>query len=317
MPSYTNINTTNWNYTDLDIAQKFLFFNVLKDGRIHVFLPPVVKIPPSSYTSSGVLIKDVDISSDLSLRIFLPSCTSSGIKLPVFFYIHGGAYCTGSAFSEEYTRFVADITVKANVISVSIEYSLFPERKLPACYDQVWAALQWVASHNNGSGPDPWINHHADLHRIFISGDSVGGNMSHFLLAKVGSLGMGLPGYAKVEGMILIHPYFAERDENWMYMCPNNEGPQDSRMKPAVEDLARIGCNKVLVIVAENDRFGLYNIGANYVEDLKSSGWEGTVEMMVNKGKDHCFMFSDHLDAEAVAVRKRIVSFINNEDLES
>ena len=224
MPSYANLNTSDWNYTDSDIAQKFLFFNVLKDGRIHVFMPPVVKIPPSSYTSPDVLIKDVDISLDLSVRIFLPSCmstnsactTSAGNKLPVFLYIHGGAYCTGSAFSEEYTHFVADITVKANVISVSIEYSLFPERKLPACYEQVWAALQWVTSHNNGSGPDPWINHHADLHRIFISGNSVGGNMSHFLLSKVGSLG--LPGDANVEGMILIHPYFAEGDENCMYV---------------------------------------------------------------------------------------------------
>ena len=73
-----------------------------------------------------------------------------------------------------------------------------------------------MASHNNGSGPDTLINHHADLHRIFISGDSVGGNMSHFWLAKVGSLG--LLGEAMVEGMILIHPYFAEGDENCMYV---------------------------------------------------------------------------------------------------
>ena len=57
-------------------------------------------------------------------------------------------------------------------------------------------------------------------------------------------------------------------------MCPNNEGPQDPKMKHAVEDLARIGCNKVLVILAESDRFGLYNIGEKYMEKFEDQ-WLG------------------------------------------
>ncbi|XP_057528208.1 probable carboxylesterase 5 [Amaranthus tricolor] len=310
MPSYTNPETTNLHYSESDIAQKFLFFNVLKDGRIHILQPPVKKIPPSSYPSSDALIKDVEITPDVSARIFLPkTCISStGRKLPVLLYIHGGGYCMNSAFSEDYTRFMADISSEANVIAVSVEYGLFPERPIPACYDDSWAALQWIAAHSNGSGPDPWIHGYADLGKIFVGGDSAGGNISHYLLAKVGS--MGLTGDSKVEGMILIHPYFGEDDKMWMYMCPKNEGPQDYRMKPAVEDLARIGCGRVLVLLADHD--GLYGVGRMYADELIKSGWKGKVEIMVNEGKDHCFLIADHLDPEAVAVRKRIASFIQN-----
>ncbi|CAO2821036.1 unnamed protein product [Amaranthus hypochondriacus] len=101
----------------------------------------------------------------------------------------------------------------------------------------------------------------------------------------------------------------------------SSRGAARSRKKGARKNksMSSIGCecDKVLVILAENDRYGLYNIGENYVKELKISGWEGTVEMMVNEGKDHCFMLSDHLNPQPVTVRKRIVSFIYNQDLES
>lgn len=313
MSSNTNPSDSEWDYSESDIAQKFYFFNVLKDGRIHVLSPSIEKVPPSFGSAIGVLIKDVEISSDVSARIFLPSsaptssCTTQ--KLPVLFYIHGGGFCKRSAFSEEYSRFVSDIVIEANVIGVSVEYGLFPMRPIPACYDDSWAALQWVASHSNGSGSEPWINDYADLHRIFVGGDSAGGNISHTLLAKVGS--MGLPGDAKVEGMILVHPYFGEDDKMWMYMCPTNQGPKDPRMKPAVEDLARIGCERVLVLLAEHDV--LYGVGKMYAEELIKSGWKGTVEIMENKDREHCFHISNHLDLEAVAIRKRITSFITHQ----
>uniref|UniRef100_A0A803MTW2 Alpha/beta hydrolase fold-3 domain-containing protein n=1 Tax=Chenopodium quinoa TaxID=63459 RepID=A0A803MTW2_CHEQI len=254
-----------------DIAQKFLFFNVLKDGRIHVLCPPShkVKVPPSFGSTADVVVKDVQISSDVSVRIFLPSsyasanaCTTH--KLPVVLYIHGGGFCMQSAFSEDYTRFGSQITAEANAMVVSVDYGLFPTRPIPACYEDSWTALEWVTSHSKGSGPEPWINDHADLRRIFVGGDSAGGNISHTLLSKVGSLG--LQGDAKVEGMILIHPYFGEDDKMWMFMCPTNLGPKDPRMKPAVEDLARIGCDRVLVLLAEKDV--LYGVGKMYVDEL-------------------------------------------------
>uniref|UniRef100_A0A803MTW4 Alpha/beta hydrolase fold-3 domain-containing protein n=1 Tax=Chenopodium quinoa TaxID=63459 RepID=A0A803MTW4_CHEQI len=229
-------------------------------------------------------------------------------KLPVVLFIHGGGFCMRSAFSEDYTRFGSHITADANVIVVSVEYGLFPARPLPACYDDSWAALEWVASHSKGTGPEPWLNKYGDLSRIFVSGNSAGGTMSHTLLAKVGSIG--LPEGAKIEGMILLHPYFAEGDKMWMFMCPTNVGPKDPRMKPAVEDLARIACGRVLVVLAEKDF--LYGVGKLYVDELINSGWNGKVEVMENKEKEHCFNINDHTDPEASVIRQRIVSFIHN-----
>lgn len=216
-----------------------------------------------------------------------------------------------SAFSMEYTRFVSLVVAEANIMAISVEYSLFPKRHIPACYDDCWAALQWVASHCKGNGPESWINNYADLTRIFVGGDSAGGNISHNLLTKVGY--MGLSEGAKIEGMILIHPFFWEGEKMWMYMCPTNEGPRDRRLIPDVEDLARIGCGRVLVFVAEKDV--LYDAGNNYVDELIKSGWKGKmVEIMVNKDKEHCFHLYDYLDPEAFAIRRGMSSFINHQD---
>ncbi|XP_021774098.1 probable carboxylesterase 7 [Chenopodium quinoa] len=310
----TNKSESEWNYSESDIAQKFLLFNVLKDGRVHVLTPPAESVPPSFGTTPDVLTKDVEISTEVFARISIPSSASTNActtqKLPVVFYLQGGGFCKQYAFSEDSTRFGSDIAAEANVIFITIKYGIFPARPLPACYDDSWAALQWLASHSKGTtGPEPWINDYADLGRIFVGGNSAGGNICHTLLAKAGS--MGLPGDAKVEGMILIHPYFGEDDKMWMYMCPTNEGPQDPRMKPAVEDLPRIVCGRVLVVLAEKDV--LYGAGNMYAEELIKSGWKGTVEIMENKDKDHCFNFSNFMDLEAIAIRQRIASFIHNQ----
>ncbi|KNA10740.1 hypothetical protein SOVF_141730 [Spinacia oleracea] len=157
MSSSTTITSeppSEWNYTDSDIAHKFLFFNVLKDGRVHILLPSPPEVPPSYGSTYGVSVKDVEITTDVSVRVFLPSSASSTTeKLPVLLYIHGGGFCMLSAFAEEYTRLCSIIASQSNVIIVSVDYGIFPARPLPACYDDSWAALQWLASTS-----EPWIN---------------------------------------------------------------------------------------------------------------------------------------------------------------
>ncbi|KAK9724494.1 hypothetical protein RND81_05G076800 [Saponaria officinalis] len=304
-----------WNYKKEDISENFFFFNLLKDGRVHVLAPDTsdtIKIPPSDDVTTGVKIKDVVISDDVTARVFLP-LSRAGEKLPVLLYVHGGAFCMGSAFSVEYTRFLTTVAAQSNVVAVSVEYGLFPTRVIPACYDDAWLALQWLASHGDmnvsEAGQDPWITDHADLTRIFVGGDSAGGNICHTLLVRVGKLG--LQGGARVKGMLLIHPYFDEGDRIWMYMCPTNEGPRDPRMKPAPEDLAKIGCDRVLVLVGGKDE--LKGAGKTYMEELSKSGWKGSIEFVENVDKEHCFHLSDYLDHEALAINDRIKSFINYE----
>ncbi|KAK9665641.1 hypothetical protein RND81_14G125600 [Saponaria officinalis] len=309
-----------WDYTEKDIARKFPFFNVLKDGRVHVLASQGsenLKVPPSDDHVTGVRIKDVKISSNLAARVFLPPSPSR--KLPLLLYAHGGGFCMYSAFSARYTRLLTSYVAQSNIIAVSVEYRLFPDHPISVCYDDSWTTLLWIASHYDplsdvfNQGPcEPWIRDYADLKRIFVGGNSAGANISHTLMTNVRKFG--LPGDAKVEGMILVHPYFAENDKLWMYMCPTNEGPRDPRMKPVLEDMAELRCDRVLVVVAEKD--ALKNVGVKYVEELKKSGWKGKVEFLENRGRVHGFHTSNFKDSEALVIDQRIRSFILDEKLE-
>lgn len=214
-----------------------------------------------------------------------------------------------SAFSTTYHNFVSNVVAEANVIAVSVEYGLFPDRPIPACYEDSWAVLKWVATHIDGNGPDAWINDHADLKRVFIGGDSAGANITHTLTYRVGS--NGLEG-VKVVGSILVHPFFGgmEDDNMWMYMFPENKGLEDPRLKPGIEDLARLGCERVLVFLAEKDH--LLEVGKTYVEDLKKSGWGGTLEIVETEGEEHCFHLFNPKSDKALDLVNKFVSFLKH-----
>ena len=91
-------------------------------------------------------------------------------------------------------------------------------------------------------------------------------------------------------------------------MCPTNGGLQDPWLKPPAEDLARLGCEWVLIFVAEKDF--LKPVAMNYYEDLKKSGWKGTVELVETHGEGHSFYFDNHKCEKAVELINKFVSFI-------
>ncbi|XP_062177953.1 2-hydroxyisoflavanone dehydratase-like [Alnus glutinosa] len=297
---------------DSEIIHKFHFFDVYKDGRVVLHRPFSEKIPPSDDPITGVRSKDVIISTKppVSARIFLPKSADTTQKLPVLFYVHGGGFCMLSAFSPHYHSFLNNFVAEANVIAVSVEYGLFPTRPIPACYEDSWAGLQWVASHSNRNGPEPWLNDHADFQRVFVGGDSAGGNISHTLAFRVGTIG--LPG-VKLVGAVLVHPYFGgtEDDQMWLYMCPTNSGLEDPRMNPNAGDLARLGCERVLIFVAEKDH--LRDPGKRYYEKLKKSGWVGSVELVENLGEEHCFHLHKPEYEKAVDLFTKFVSFVKQD----
>ena len=297
--------------TQNQILHEFRFFRVHKNGHIEKF-QSTDKTPPFDDKVTGVQSKDVVVSSEpaISARIFLPKIQDPTRKLPVLFYVHGGGFCFESAFSPKLHNYVTTLSSEADVIAVSVEYRLAPEHPIPACYEDSWAALQWVAAHANRNGPEAWLNEHADLDRVFVAGDSAGGNISHYLASRVGS--DGLPG-VKLVGAVLVHPYFGGTDDDkmWLYMYPGNGGLQDPKLKPAVEDLARLGCERVLVFVAQKDH--LREVGWSYYEELKKSGWGGSVEIVENEGQGHCFHIEDLSYVKAQALIKRFVSFLKED----
>ncbi|KAL4350147.1 hypothetical protein HN51_031207 [Arachis hypogaea] len=293
-----------------EIFHEFDFFVVYTDGTVEVLRPPPAFVPPFE-----LHIKDAEIITTtndprLTARLFLPK-NPDNKKLPVVLYFHGSGFCSRSALSPEYTNHLADIANQSNVLAVSVEYSKFPARPPPACYEEAMASLDWIALHANGAGPEPWLNDYADLQRVFVAGNSAGGNITHYVVSKVGKTGP--PNGINVEGAIMVHPFFGGlgEDRQWLYMCKDNKGPEDPRLKPAAEDLNTLGCRRVLVCVAETDP--LRPAGENYFRDLKNSSWGGRVELELNKGIGHSDQVYKPYDENSRLVVPRIATFIKQQ----
>ncbi|KAG5548120.1 hypothetical protein RHGRI_013726 [Rhododendron griersonianum] len=225
---------------------------------------------PSDYATpavdpqTGVESKDVVISPETGVkaRIFLPKIDGPDqTKLPLLVHYH---------------------------VTISVDYRLAPEHPLPTAYDDSWSALQWIATHLNGKGPELWLNEYVDYGRIFLTGDSAGANIAHHLAVRIGATGF--EGF-HVCGAVIVHPYFAvsEPDKMIEFLYPGSSGTDtDPKLNPKADpDLEKMSCEKVLVFVAEKDWFKPR--GVEYCETLKRSGWKGNVELVESEGENHFF----------------------------
>lgn len=298
-----------------EVAHEYLpYFRAYKDGRVERFFGSD-RVPVSlDGSQNGVCSKDVVIVSEtgLSARIFIPAgATKPGQKLPLVVYYHGGGFFMGTPFCSAYNNSVSSLAAKANAIAVSVDYRLAPEHYVPVAYEDSWAALKWVASHCNGEGPEAWLNNYADFHRVFLAGDSAGGNMVHNMAiqASVEDLNG-----VKLSGICLIQPYFGRQDGGvdkwWTFVCPTTSGSDDHRINPSVDSrLSSLRCNRVLICVAEKDN--LKERGLFYDETLRDSEWVGEVEIAETEGEDHVFHLFNPNSEKAVALLEKIASFIN------
>ncbi|KAL2242579.1 2-hydroxyisoflavanone dehydratase [Sesamum indicum] len=320
--------TTKEVLTDLSPVIK-----VYTDGTVErLFGSPHVPPSPEDPTT-GVSSKDVSISPAVSARLYLPKLTHPTQKLPILVYYHSGAFCLESAFSFFHHRYINLLSAEAEALVVSVEYRQAPEHPLPAAYEDSWDALQWVCSHvldQTLLEKDQWITDHGDFTRVFIGGDSAGGNIAHNIALRAGS--ESLPGNVKIIGGILSHPYFwgsnpignepkVDIEENfmyrlWLFVYPFSPGGIDN---PLINPLAKgapslsgLGCSKILVCLAEKDQ--LTARGLVYVEEVKKSGWKGEVEVTVVEGEDHCFHIYDPetQTPSAKNLIRRLASFISH-----
>ncbi|CBI32435.3 unnamed protein product, partial [Vitis vinifera] len=165
-----------------------------------------------------------------------------------------------------------------------------------------------------GQGPEAWLNDHSDFKRVFLAGDSAGANIAHNMAARAGVEGLG---GVKLSGICLLHPYFGRReadcvDNRWLFVCPTSSGINDPIINPASDqNLRKLGCSKVLVCVAEKD--GLRKRGWFYYEVLGKSGWGGALEIVETEGEDHVFFLFKPGCEKAVALMKRLASFMNQD----
>ncbi|CAK9159415.1 unnamed protein product [Ilex paraguariensis] len=315
-----------------DVAHDFSpYFRVHKDGSIERFHAPQFA-PPSDDPITGIRSKDVVISPETGIyvRLFLPKITDPTRKLPLLLHIHGGAFCVGSPSNPTFHNFLSSLAAESNAVVASVDYRLAPEHPLPIAYDDSWTAFQWVISHAQGTGPEPWLNDHADFQRLFLGGESAGANIANDVAIRAGVTYFQKDGtvdespttlksgqiYAvscKIVGLLLVHPYFGgkEVDNLYKFLCPNSSGQHDDpRLNPAIDPrLSSLSCEKVLFCLAEKDR--LRETGLAYYEALKKSAWGGEVEIMETEGEGHGFHLINPTCEKVKPLMTRLASFLN------
>ncbi|HPM78327.1 MAG TPA: alpha/beta hydrolase [bacterium] len=90
---------------------------------------------------------------------------------PVFVFLHGGYWQSGTI---KLYGSLAKSLARLGVVTVTVEYRLYPQVTFPAFMDDAVAALNWVHAHIGEFGGDP--------NRIVLSGHSAGAHMAALLL---------------------------------------------------------------------------------------------------------------------------------------
>ncbi|CAL5069217.1 unnamed protein product [Urochloa decumbens] len=307
---------------------------IFKTGRVERYFGSD-PFAASTDAGTGVASKDLAISPDVAVRLYLPPAAKHGgtgsSRLPVLVYFHGGGFCLISAFNAIIHGYLNSLAARAVALVVSVEYRLAPEHPIPAAYEDSWRALVWVASHASGAGAgaseEAWLADHADFSRLSLAGDSAGANIAHHMAMRAGGA-EGLPGGARISGVVLVHPYFlsdgrvASEERNpvmaenlvrmWRVVAPASTGLDDPWINPLAAGapaLDLLPCRRVLVCLAEKDV--LRDRGRAYCEGLRASGWCGEVEVVEAAGQGHCFHLADYTSGDAVRQDEAIARFLN------
>ncbi|KAL0356811.1 UNVERIFIED_CONTAM: putative carboxylesterase 2 [Sesamum calycinum] len=105
------------------------FIRVYKNGTIQRFIGTSVA-PPFTDPVTRVRSKDIviDPKVNVTARLYLPGNAIPGKRIPLLVYFHGGAFFTESAASRPYHRHLNSVVGRANVVAVSVNYRLAPEK---------------------------------------------------------------------------------------------------------------------------------------------------------------------------------------------
>jgi acetyl esterase/lipase len=95
-------------------------------------------------------------------------------------YLHGGGFRFGSPKSH---RHITDELSRRSGVSVlAVDYRKMPEHKITACHEDARTAYRWIL--NNGPQGA------SDLDKLYVAGDSAGGNLTLSVIAWARDLGL-------------------------------------------------------------------------------------------------------------------------------
>ncbi|KAF7097503.1 hypothetical protein CFC21_099314 [Triticum aestivum] len=249
-----------------------------------------------------------DAGLGLGLRMYKPTTNAreEGKKLPVLVYFHGGGFCIGSCTWPNFHAACLRLAAELPAVVLSFDYRLAPEHRLPAAHEDAAAALLWL---QNQLASDPWLADAADPRRVFVSGESAGGNIAHHLALRFGRAGLDP---MRIEGYILLMPAFCSEqptqseldspatafltretcDRYCRLFLPagaNEDHPLVNPLGPDSPGLEALDVGRVLVVAAEGDLLRDKNV--EYAERLRAArGKEkDDVELVVFAGEEHAF----------------------------
>lgn len=301
------------------------WLRVLDDGTVDrtwtgppEALPLMQPVPPYAVPRDGHTLHD--LPGEPNLRVYLPEVAEGGRRLPVVVQLHGGGFCISHPSWLMYHHFYARLACALPAVVVAVELPLAPERRMPAQIDTGVAALgrlRSISLSEAGALDDPaaeLLRSTADFSRVFLIGDSSGGNLVHLVAARVGEDGAGNWAPLRVAGGIPIHPGFvrATRSKSELESRPDSvfftldmldkflalalpEGatkdhPYTCPMGPHAPPLESVPLPPMLVAVGENDLIRDTNL--EYCDALRDAGKE--VEVLINRGMSHSFYLNKY-----------------------
>ncbi|KAL9274386.1 Carboxylesterase 15-like protein [Drosera capensis] len=311
------------------VDECFGVIRLYSDGTVFRTHNPAFSLP--LINNPAVTWTDVvfEATNDLKLRLYKPtSIPNSNTKLPVFYYIHGGGFCLGSRAWPNFHNFCVRISHELGVIVLAPDYRLSPETRLPAGIEDGVAAVEWL----KGAG-DTWIGDVADFGRVFVCGDSAGGNIAHHVAARAGPGRLGPK--VMVRGFLMLAPYFGgtERtrseiegrkdaflnleniDRFWRLSLPigaTRDHPLANPFGPDTPSLEGVPLAPMLVVMGEHDP--LKDRVKDYSDRLKKLG--NKVEYVEFEGEEHGF--STHRpDSKAVTELVELIKKFIAENLDA
>uniref|UniRef100_A0A5B6ZQX4 Putative carboxylesterase 15 n=1 Tax=Davidia involucrata TaxID=16924 RepID=A0A5B6ZQX4_DAVIN len=284
------------------------------------------------HEDGSVIWKDCpyDKNHNLYLRLYKPlSVSVSSNKLPIVFFLHGGGFCVGSRTWPNCHNCCLRLSSGLRALVVAPDYRLAPEHRLPAAMDDAASAVKWLQSQAVSKNPDTWLSDGVDLDRVFILGDSSGGNIAHHLAVQLGS---GSPGLdpVRVRGYVLLAPFFGGTvrtkseaegppepilnmdilDRFWRLSIPvggTADHPLANPFGPASPSLEPVTLDPILVVAGGSEL--LKDRVEDYARRLKELGKK--VDYVEFEGKQHGFFTNEPYSEVANGVLKIIQKFIS------
>lgn len=261
---------------------------------------------------SGVQVVERKAADRIPVRMYSAGKTGN---LPLIIFFHGGGYVLGDlSYGENLCK---ALVLKTDALVVSVDYRLAPENPFPAALEDAKAALDWVIGLRETE-----TDFHFDSKKIFVMGDSAGGNLAAALCLALRDSGR----EKLIKGQILIYPVtdfsdmstdsyrrfnldymLSKTDMEWFRECylPNPEDWKNPHASPVLTDNP-LGLPDAFICTAEFDV--LRDEGKKYADKLRGAG--NKVTFMLMKGLAHGFLVMDAYLPQTNKVYKAIREFI-------